>query len=92
MPQNYSNHAAHLRKGQVAGWLGLEQMMGYILCEGDSKVEPESAPVCVGQPLAVWILDSPLNSMGCVCDDKFLIYGYFVSILDYQCSYDPEAG
>jgi hypothetical protein len=27
-----------------------------------------------------------------VCDDKFLIYGYFVSILDYQCSYDPEAG
>jgi hypothetical protein len=29
--------------GQVAMWLGLGQMMGYLICKGDSKVEPESA-------------------------------------------------
>jgi len=27
--------------GEVAGWLNLGQMMGYILFEGDSKVEAE---------------------------------------------------
>jgi hypothetical protein len=31
--------------GQVAEWLGLGQMTGYILFKGDSKEKPESAPV-----------------------------------------------
>ena len=44
-PELDSNHTVHLKTGQVTGWLDLGQMMGHILCEGDSKVEPESAPV-----------------------------------------------
>ena len=76
--------------GQVAGWLGLEQMMGYILCERDSQIEPENAPVRHWRATG-WILEGPLNSMG-GDDNKFLSHRYLVSVLDQQGSYNPETG
>lgn len=37
--------------------------MGYILCERDSQIEPENAPVRHWRATG-WILEGPLNSMG----------------------------
>lgn len=50
VPHNYRAIMLHVR-GHVAGCQGLGQMMGYILFEGDSTVEPKSAPVWCWHPL-----------------------------------------
>lgn len=81
------------KDGSSSRVAGFRACNGLYLTQGGSKAVFGSVPVYHWTATSGWIPENPLNRVG-DGDNKFLLHGYLVSILDQQggVSCDMEAG